>query len=180
MVFRERSGAQERSQGKAGGRGLDTPVLVIGLVAASFCLLGSVGVVAQTQQKNRLATAKSVQCTFTLYAVGTWDKDKGEPRAELKPVKLSVAFNAIDTDEGTAQAATSFGPAHIIAKLSLWSLHLMAIGNEGALQVTTVFDRETRDGKLRAVHTRHEYTDVSLPGFTSRPEQYYGECEVKD
>ena len=23
-----------------------------------------------------------------------------------------------------------------------------------------------------------EYTDVSLPGFTSRPEQYYGDCEV--
>ena len=32
------------------------------------------------------------------------------------------------------------------------------------------------DGKLRAVHTRHEYTEVSLPGFTSRPEQYYGDC----
>jgi len=31
-------------------------------------------------------------------------------------------------------------------------------------------------GKLRAVHTRHEYTEVSLPGFTSRPEQYYGDC----
>jgi len=28
------------------------------------------------------------------------------------------------------------------------------------------------------VHTRHEYTEVRLPGFTSRPEQYYGECEI--
>jgi hypothetical protein len=31
---------------------------------------------------------------------------------------------------------------------------------------------------MRAVHTRHEYTMISLPGFTSRPEQYYGECAI--
>jgi len=30
------------------------------------------------------------------------------------------------------------------------------------------------------VHARHEYTEVSLPGYTSRPEQYYGECEAKE
>jgi hypothetical protein len=41
-----------------------------------------------------------------------------------------------------------------------------------------VFDKETRAGRLQAVHTRHEYTAVSLPGFTSRPEQYYGDCEA--
>ena len=29
-----------------------------------------------------------------------------------------------------------------------------------------------------AVHTRHEYTDVLLIGFTSRPEQYYGDCAI--
>jgi hypothetical protein len=28
------------------------------------------------------------------------------------------------------------------------------------------------------MHSRHEYTDVSLPGYTSSPEQYYGECEI--
>jgi hypothetical protein len=41
-----------------------------------------------------------------------------------------------------------------------------------------VFDKENTPGKYKAVHTRHEYTEVSLPGFTSRPEQYYGECEI--
>jgi hypothetical protein len=48
----------------------------------------------------------------------------------------------------------------------------------GALYVTTVFNTESRPGKLQAVHTRHEYTPVSVPGFTSRPEQYYGDCDV--
>jgi hypothetical protein len=49
----------------------------------------------------------------------------------------------------------------------------------GPLYTTTFIDRETQDGKLMAVHTRHEYTDVRLAGFTSRPEQYYGECAVE-
>lgn len=48
----------------------------------------------------------------------------------------------------------------------------------GALYVTTVFNQETQAGRLQAAHTRHEYTPVSLPGLTSRPEQYFGDCAV--
>ena len=55
-------------------------------------------------------------------------------------------------------------------------LHLVQMFTVGPLYTTTVIDRETTEGKRMAVHTRHEYTDTSLPGFTSRPEQYYGEC----
>ncbi len=46
------------------------------------------------------------------------------------------------------------------------------------MYTTTIFPSEARAGKLKAVHTRHEYTQVSLPGYTSRPERYYGECEI--
>jgi hypothetical protein len=52
------------------------------------------------------------------------------------------------------------------------------MSGEGVLRITTVFDKQNSPGKFKAVHARHEYTDVSLPGFTSRPEQYYGECEL--
>ena len=50
---------------------------------------------------------------------------------------------------------------------------------EGPVYVTTIFPEETRNASLQAVHTRHEFTKVSLPGFTSRPEQYVGECVVE-
>jgi hypothetical protein len=33
---------------------------------------------------------------------------------------------------------------------------------------------------LQAVHTRHENTLIALPGFTSKPEQYYGHCEIEE
>src|SRR5947208_5188248 len=122
---------------------------------------------AQDSSKNRLNGVKSLACTFTLVASGTWNE--GEPKADVKPAKLSIAYDAINVEDGTARAIEGSGTLDMIAKLSLWNLHLLWIGSEGAVYLTTVFDRETKGGKLRAVHTRHEYTDISLPGYTARP-----------
>lgn len=124
----------------------------------------------------RLAGASALKCTFTVQATGTWKG--GESEASIKPAKLSVAFTAVDTQEGTAEAVGDAGKSHITVRLLGSYLHFMQLDPYGALYVTTVMDTETRGGKLQAVHTRHEYTPVSLPGLTSRPEQYYGECEI--
>jgi hypothetical protein len=131
---------------------------------------------AQTPARQVLESARTLNCTFSLLATGTWTD--ADPRAEVKPAKLSIRFDSIDLQDGTAKVAGMLGPSYAIAKMAEGALHLLVIDNAGPLYVTTVFDRETKGGRLRAVHTRHEYTDVSLPGFTSRPEQYYGECEV--
>jgi hypothetical protein len=139
-------------------------------------LAGSGGLAAQAPARRALEGAKTLNCTFPLYATGTWTN--AEPQAEVKTAKLAIRFDAIDLQDGTARMTGLLGPSYAIVRLTEGSLHLLTIDNAGPLYVTTVFDRETHDGKLRAVHTRHEYTDVSLPGFTSRPEQYYGECEV--
>ncbi len=149
--------------------------MLAGLVCLLLFLPASQAL-AQRSVEYRLAKVKSLKCAFSLYSTGTWKE--AEPQAELKPVKLALQFNDIDTDEGTAQAIGMFGPTHMIARLAVWSLHFMEISSSGTLNITTIFDKETRNGRLKAVHTRHEYTDVSLPGFTSRPEQYYGDCEI--
>jgi hypothetical protein len=70
------------------------------------------------------------------------------------------------------------GKAHITVRLVGSYLHLMQMDPYGAMYVTTVFDKETNGGRLQAAHSRHEYTPVSLPGLTSRPEQYVGDCAV--
>jgi len=142
----------------------------------AVCLLGPATTDAR-QSERVLATVKTVTCRFPISATGTWKK--GEPQAEVKPAELSLRFESINPDEGTARAIGNFGPSDIIVRLSLGTLHFVQVFNEGPLYTTTVFPKETRPGKLQAVHTRHEYTEVSLPGFTSRPEQYYGECEVQ-
>ena len=124
-----------------------------------------------------LANLKKLQCTFPVQATGTWVD--GAPKAEIKPAKLTVGFDAIDVGDGTADTVGQFGPLHITVRLTGSTLHFLHMDSGGALYLTTVFapaKGQLASGKLRAVHTRHEYTEVSLPGFTSRPEQYYGEC----
>ena len=83
-----------------------------------------------------------------------------------------------DTEDGTAEVTGSYGAPHIIVRVAGGYLHFMQVGSAGFLYATTVFNKFVKPGKLFSVHARHEYTDVSLPGYTSRPEQYYGECEV--
>lgn len=125
----------------------------------------------------RLTTAKTIRCTFTAQATGTW-KD-GVAEAATRPAKLSLGFSGIDTDDGTANASGDGGKSHVTVRVVGNYLNFMQVDAYGALYVTTVFNTETKNGRLLAVHTRHEYTPVQLPGLTSRPEQYYGDCEVK-
>jgi hypothetical protein len=126
----------------------------------------------------RLTSIRALTCTFTVMATGTWTK--GDAEASVKPAKLSVSFSAIDADDGTANAAGTTFKAHVTVRLVGNYLTFMQSDAYGATYLTTVFATETRPGRLQAVHTRHEYTPVSVPGFTSRPEQYYGECAVGD
>ena len=123
-----------------------------------------------------------MKCTFTLLASGTWEN--GVPSPEVKPASLSIQFDAIDTQEGTAEvvdvSTLSAGVPHITVRLLGDNLHFLAMNSSGSVYLTTVFsDRESRaGGKFKAVHTRHEFTEIRLTGYTSRPEQYYGYCEA--
>ncbi|MBM3772941.1 MAG: hypothetical protein FJW27_16955 [Acidimicrobiia bacterium] len=124
-----------------------------------------------------LAEAKTVRCEFPLISASDW-KD-GVPQAVVKPAKLSFRFEEVDADGGTAKAVGPFGASDINVRLTASSLHLMQSFREGPLYVTTVIAKPASAGRWMAVHTRHEYTDVSLPGYTSRPEQYYGSCTLE-
>jgi hypothetical protein len=138
--------------------------------------LGDAAVYGQGRAAQTLARAKSVNCVFPAMTSGTWNEHGAQ--AAVTPATMKIGFDKIDADEGTARVIGPFGPSDIIVRFSSGTLHFLQAFREGPLYVTTIFPQETRDGKLKAVHTRHEYTEVSLPGFTSRPEQYYGECDV--
>ena len=142
---------------------------------ACFVLVITAGINAQSA-RARLADVSSLDCTFTLNVVATWKS--GVPQAVVKPTQLSLRFDSVNPDDGTARVVGIFGPSDIIVRLSGDTLHLIQSFREGPLYATTVFPKETRAGRLQAVHTRHEFTEVSLPGFTSSPEQYYGDCQV--
>jgi hypothetical protein len=155
--------------------------LLAGL-AAFFLAMGTHAVAAQTPTAVRLADVQRLVCTFTLVATGTWEKDV--PAADVTPATLSMQFDAIDTQDGTANvvnvSSASAGAPHITVRLLGDNLHFLAMNVSGSVYLTSVFaDRDSRAGaRFKAVHTRHEFTQVRLTGWTSRPEQYYGYCEA--
>ena len=127
-------------------------------------------------QQQRLAKTKTLTCTFSTLATGTWTG--GTPSTSSATASRKVVFRNVNIDEGTADADEGFGGGFIVVRYSGDYLHLMQIQSAGPLYTTTVFARETKEGRLMAVHTRHEYTDVRLPNYTSRPEMYLGECSL--
>ena len=149
-----------------------------GVLVAIVVLWGSGRFDAQSAGANQLAKIKSLKCVFEAYATGTWKN--GEPQAQAKTGQLTIQIDSIDVQDGSARFIGVGESAHIIVQQSGWSLHFLETGNTGSVNVTTVFSQKSRGAKLRAVHSRHDYLEMSMPGFTSEPtvSQYYGECEV--
>jgi hypothetical protein len=149
-------------------------ILVLVLAAAA------VPVEAPAQRnalQQQLQNASRVECRFSQVVTGDWSGDATEFKAE--PADLTVAFSDIDVESGTADAEGRFGASYIIVRYAGGYLHFMQTLNAGPLYLTTILAEPTSDGRLKAVQTRHEFTPVRLPGFTSRPEMYLGDCAVE-
>jgi hypothetical protein len=148
------------------------------VVAASLLATAPNQAAAQSRQlMERLQGAARIDCRFTEVARGNWSADSAE--FESSASEFTAAFFDIDVESGTAEAEGRFGASYIIVRYAQGYLHFMQTLNSGPLYLTTVLAQESTDGRLKAVHTRHEYTQVSLPGFTSRPEIYLGDCSVE-
>ena len=146
--------------------------------AALGCVLSTQALLAESRaQEDRLRTVRTLACTFTVMANGTWTNDR--PEAALDSSTLAFRFESINTDEASADVLGRFGSVPVVAQATADYLHFIQVLAEGPLYSTTVFNRETTGGRLLAVHSRHEYQNVQRRGFTSRPEQYYGDCEER-
>jgi len=148
-------------------------------VAALAVLYQSALSDAAQPRTSPLAVATHLKCAFTMVTTGTWSKD-GDASVETKKTDFKLEYKSIDVAGGSAEAVGLTGNFFITVRFISGSLHLLAIGDAGPAYLTTVFNRPSHPGSFKAVHTRHEFTDVSIPGFTSRPEQYIGECEILD
>jgi hypothetical protein len=157
------------------------PMKPTNLILVTLCGLACLANAAFAQSgsaQRRLQAASRIDCTFSTRVWGEWDGEATSGGVETS--EFGAAFFDINTDEGTAEADSRFGASFIIVRYAEGYLHFMQMFRAGPLYVTTVLARETANGKLMAVHTRHEYTPIALPGFTSRPEMYIGDCEVTE
>jgi hypothetical protein len=148
-------------------------------LTALLALTGAERAFAQSTEKNPLALVKSFKCTFPVYAVGTWKA--GEPQAQIKQAdQFTLTIDDIDTDSGSGRVTGTAGPVEVTALLTVSSLHFMERSVTGTLNITTIFVSDGGVKKFRAVHSRHDYLPMSIPGFTSEPTvtQNYGTCEA--
>ena len=140
-------------------------------------VIASLAPVSNAFAQERLLNTRTLDCSFDVISTGGWVD--GDAAASVTDSALSLRFEEIDTDGATAEIVGPYGASQIIVRQTGDYLHLVQMFTVGPLYTTTVIDRETVDGRFMAVHTRHEYTDTQLVGFTSRPEQYYGDCVVE-
>ena len=134
---------------------------------------------AAQSRLSPLAVATHLKCAFTVMTMGTWSRD-GDAAMEIKKTDFALEYKSVDVAGGSAEAVGPTGNFFITVRFISGSLHLLAIGDAGPAYLTTIFNRPGHPGRFKAVHTRHEFTDVSIAGFTSKPEQYIGECEIVD
>ena len=150
-------------------------------VAVSMALALATGARAQTTDKNPLAQVKALKCRFGIYASGAWAKTTQEASAQVRqPETLTLEIDEIDTDSGSGRVTGTAGPADVTALLTISSLHFMERSVTGTLNITTVFSGDPDAKRFRAVHARHDYLPMSLPGYNSEPSvsQHYGVCDT--
>src|SRR3954464_14085541 len=152
---------------------------VLAVLTTAFILGGMPPASAQSTDKNPLAQIKSFKCSFPVYTVGAWKT--GVPQAQIKQAdQFTLTIDEIDTDSGSGRVTGTAGPVEVTALLTVSSLHFMERSVTGTLNVTTIFSGAEGAKTFRAVHTRHDYLPLSLPGFVSDPSvsQHYGICDV--
>ena len=120
--------------------------------------------------QSKLGAVKSVQCSLQRQSTGTWPKGGGA-EATVKPATLTLRFESIDSDAGTAILKTGAVGTDVTIRLAEGYLHFMQAFRTGPLYTTTIFEVGASGNRFKVVHSRHEYFATPLPGATSSPEQ---------
>ena len=152
-----------------------------GLIAAVAIVLAAAvplrGGQPQADPPNPLTTVKRLKCRFPTASAAAWKS--GDPQVQIKTQELLFEITNIDVQDGTAEYLGTAGRAYVTAVLSGWSLYFVE-NSVGQLNVTTVFAQEASAKRLKAVHSRHGYLQMTVGRFIAEPSvsQNYGDCEI--
>ena len=154
--------------------GRATAALAALLVIASLSLLAGQ---APAEPPNPLTTVKRLKCRFPTASAAAWKS--GDPQVQIRTQELLFEIANIDVTDGTADYLGTAGRAFVTAVLSGWSLYFVE-NSVGQLNVTTVFAQEAAPKRLKAVHSRHGYLQMTVGRYIAEPSvsQNYGDCEI--
>ena len=116
-------------------------------------------------------TPAAFECVFSTGSTHVYDKGRfsNEPAA-----RLSFGIAAINAPAQTAELKTASGTGVLRLVLAVNATHFIEVATEGALNITTVYDKDDAKDAFPAVHSRH-FALVGQPVVT----QYQGFCQGK-
>ena len=118
---------------------------------------------------GRSAEPKSFACKFVNGVTQVYEKGRFTPESAA-PLAFGIA--AIDAAKQTADLKTERGTGSLRLVQAVNATHFLEVAIEGALYITTVFDKDDDKGTYPAVHSRH-FSLLGQPIVT----HYQGFCE---
>jgi hypothetical protein len=110
-------------------------------------------------------------CTFGMGTTRIYD-NKQFTQQPAKP--LSFAITGIDAKSQSAEMKTAGGSGALRLVLAVNATHFLEVATEGALNITTIYEKDDAKGDFPAVHSRH-FALLGQPIVT----QYQGFCQAK-
>lgn len=111
-------------------------------------------------------------CTFANGTAQVYEKGQFVPE---KASPLSFGIAAINAQAQTADLKTEQGTGSLRVVRAVNAMHFLEVATEGALHITTIFDKDDAKGAYPAVHSRH-FGLFGQPIVT----QYHGFCDAKE
>lgn len=121
-------------------------------------------------EENPLDKITSLTCEFPITSVNDWKEETPAPVIK-KDQKLVFQLDSIDVAKSTAKIVGKGKAQDLKVITTPESLHFLEEMPSGILNLTTVFNAPTKDGRFKAVHSRHVKIGDPLPS------QAYGFCK---
>lgn len=135
-------------------------------ILISLC---SISAFAEERPLDKIA---GFTCEFPTSTVNDWQEEAPAP-ALRKDQKFSFRLDSIDAAKGTAKIIGTGGASNLKVMPYPESLHFIEAMESGNVNLTTIYNSPTKDGKYKAVHSRHMKIGDPLPS------QGYGFCRPK-
>ena len=112
------------------------------------------------------------ECSFAAGVTHVYDKGRF---AQEKATALSFGIGAINAQTQSADLKMTGGGTGVLKiVLAVSATHFLEVAAEGALNITTVYEKDAAKGSHPAVHSRH-FALLGQPIVT----QYHGFCRAK-
>ena len=125
---------------------------------------------ASDADREALMSARSLKCTFPLYAATDWQRDR--PTVKTEDQDFGFQIDGIDYSGLTARMIGNAGSDDLQVSPGYDTVSFVERVPFGAVNLTTVYAWRNSRGGFKAVHSRH----IAIAGPT--PSQQYGQCEL--